>query len=73
MISDLRKHARSYENELDTKLVAFSKLGNSFAQDMERLVVYVFLFKTMIRKMTNFDNLTSVILNLGHGQHFLTI
>lgn len=33
---DLRKHARSCENELDTKLIAFSKLGNSFAQDLER-------------------------------------
>lgn len=33
---DLRKQARSYENELDTKLVAFSKLGNSFAHDLDR-------------------------------------
>ena len=36
--TDLRKQARSFENELDTKLVAFSKLGNSFAQDLERFI-----------------------------------
>jgi len=33
---DLRKKARSLENELDQKLVAFSKLGNSFTHNMDR-------------------------------------
>ena len=50
-ISDLRKHARSYENELDTKLVAFAKLGNSFAQDMERLVNSYLIMIIMIVQM----------------------
>lgn len=61
---DLRKHARSYENELDTKLVAFAKLGNSFAQDMERdaapLLTGDNIFDTMSVEIENIlANLTS--------------
>ena len=33
---ELRRKARTFESELDTKLVAYSKLGNSFAQDLDR-------------------------------------
>jgi len=29
-IADLRKHARQLENEIDLKLVSFSKLGTSY-------------------------------------------
>ena len=33
--SDLRKHARQLENEIDLKLVSFGKLGTGFGSNRE--------------------------------------